>query len=75
MNMTASLVHDWLGWDDGAVLTNLIASAVWVPLTYLVALRHLHCIERGCYRPGTVPVKGTPHKVCRKHAIEQGHVH
>lgn len=28
--MIASTLHDWFGWPDGAVLTNLIASALWV---------------------------------------------
>lgn len=26
----ASVLQDWFGWPDGAVLTNLIASAIWV---------------------------------------------
>jgi len=28
--MVAALLHDWFGWPLGAVLTNLIASALWV---------------------------------------------
>ena len=69
------IVHDWFGWPDGAVLTNLVASAIWVIPTYLLALRHLHCVEKGCYRPATVPVPGTVHKVCKRHARERGHTH
>lgn len=30
--MIASLVHDWFGWPNGAVLTNLVASAICVAL-------------------------------------------
>lgn len=71
--MTGSLLHDWFGWDGGAVLTNLIASALWVPLTALWVHRHLKC--RDCLRPGTVPVPGSVHKVCKKHALEHGHTH
>jgi hypothetical protein len=70
-----ALIHEWFGWPNGAVLTNLIASAVWVPITYVSLLRHLHCHEKGCIRPATVPIPGTVHKHCRKHALEQGHVH
>lgn len=28
--MLASLFHDWFGWPDGAVLTNLVASVICV---------------------------------------------
>jgi hypothetical protein len=75
LTLTASLARDWFQWDTGAVLTNLVASAIWVPLTYMVALRHLHCVERGCYRPATVPIKGTTGKACKKHAALKGHTH
>ncbi len=71
--MIASVFSDWFGWDAGAVLTNLVASAVWVPLTALWVHRHIRCVE--CHRIGTVPVPGTVHKVCKKHALEQGHTH
>ncbi len=36
---------------------------------------HHRCAEPGCIRPGQVPKKGTADKVCKKHAIEKGHVH
>lgn len=71
--MIAGLLHDWFAWPDGAVLTNLVASAIGIVLGYLVALRHLKC--RDCWRPGRVPVSGQVHHVCKKHAIEQGHAH
>ena len=71
--MTASLLHGWFGWPDGAVLTNLIASALWVPLTFVLTLRHFRC--QHCWRPARVPVSGTHYHVCKKHAIEHGHVH
>jgi len=73
--MIFSYLHDWFGVPDGAVLTNLIASALWVPLTYIFALRHLHCVEKKCYRPGTVPIPGTVHKKCKVHAQQSGHTH
>lgn len=66
-------LHDWFGWANGSVLTNLIASALWVPLTGLWLHRHLKC--RDCWRPGVVPVPGEIHKVCKHHAIEHGHTH
>jgi hypothetical protein len=69
------LFSDWFGWDSGAVLTNLVASVIWVPLTYFFALRHLHCVEKGCFRPATVPISGTVHKHCKKHATICGTVH
>jgi hypothetical protein len=72
--VTAVLWH-LFDWPTGSVLTNLIASAIWVIPTYMLALRHLHCIERGCYRPATVPVKNTPHKRCKRHATVHGDVH
>lgn len=72
---SVTVLHDWFGWDSGAVLTNLIASALWVPIAWILALRHLHCVERGCYRPATVPVPNTVHKVCKKHAEIKGHTH
>lgn len=73
--MTAALLEDWFGWPLGAVLTNLVASAIWVIPTYLLALRHLHCVERGCFRPATVPVPGTVHKRCKRHATATGVTH
>ena len=30
--MIASLTHDWFGWPNGAVLTNLVASAICILL-------------------------------------------
>ncbi len=69
----ASLLHDWFGWDSGSVLTNLIASAIWVIPTGVYAHRHFRCLY--CIRPTTVPIQGTPHKSCKKHALEHGHVH
>jgi hypothetical protein len=71
--MTASVLNDWFNWRTGAVMTNLYASALWVPLTALWLHRHFKC--RDCWRPATVPVPGTVRKVCRKHALEQGHTH
>ncbi len=73
--MIGSVLRDWFGWDGGSVLTNLIASALWVAPVYLIALRHLHCVERGCYRPATVPVPGSVHKCCKKHATAHGYTH
>ncbi len=73
--MMASLLSDWFGWDSGSVLTNLVASAIWVTPVYLLALRHLHCVERGCLRPATVPVPNTVHKRCKKHATATGVTH
>ncbi len=72
--VTAVLWH-WFDFPGGGVLQNIIASAVWVPVTYLALLRHLHCVERGCFRPATVPVSGTVHKRCKKHAGKCGDVH
>lgn len=71
--MLASVLHDWFGWDAGAVLTNLIASAIWVAPGALWLHSHLKC--RDCWRPASVPVKGTHHKVCKVHAIKHGHTH
>ena len=69
----ATLWRAWFGWYDGGIWTNLLASAVCFALGYFVALRHLKC--RDCWRPAHVPVRGTVHKVCRKHALELGHTH
>lgn len=71
--MIASLLNDWFNWRHGAVMTNLYASAIWVTPTAVYVHFHFKC--RDCWRPAHVPVKGTHHKVCRKHAAEQGHVH
>jgi len=73
--MLLAFLYHWFDWPQGSVLTNLIASVVWVPLTYMAMLRKLHCSQKGCIRIGTVPVPGTVHKVCKKHAKEQGHTH
>lgn len=73
--IAASLLQQWFGWPDGSVLTNLIASALWVPLGYVTLLRHLHCVEKGCFRPATVPVEGSVHKQCKKHATKHGNTH
>lgn len=73
--LIATFLRDWFGFPDGSVLTNLVAAAVWVAPTYLLALRHLHCCERGCFRPGTVKIAGTVHKKCKKHARASGHTH
>ena len=35
--MSASVLHDWFGFDAGSVLTNLIASAIWVIPPSMVA--------------------------------------
>jgi len=67
------MLHDWFGWPDGAVLTNLIASALTVVPTVFLTLRHFRCLH--CWRPARVPVSGTPHHVCKKHAAEHGHAH
>ena len=71
--IVASLIHDWFGWDAGSVLTNLVASMIWVIPTAIWAHRVFRC--HYCWRPARVPIKGTPHHSCRKHAIEKGHVH
>lgn len=39
--MIGSVVHDWFGWPDGAVLTNLIASLVWGVVAWR-KIRKLH---------------------------------
>lgn len=40
------LLHDWFGWPDGAVLTNLIASAIGFTVGYFAAvhrkIKNLH---------------------------------
>lgn len=69
------LIQSWFSFPDGGIWSNLVASALWVPITYLGILRHLHCKEKGCFRHGVVPVEGTVHKVCKKHAVEAGHTH
>lgn len=71
--MIASVLRDWFGFDAGSVLTNLIASAIWVIPGAVYVHAHVKC--RDCWRPAHVPVIGTPHRVCRKHADEGGHVH
>jgi ABC-type nickel/cobalt efflux system permease component RcnA len=43
--VTASLVHDWFGWPDGAVLTNLIASAICVAFGMWRAVKWLRRIH------------------------------
>lgn len=73
--MIHHILTSWFAFPDGGIWSNLVASALWVPVTYVSLLRHLHCRESGCFRPGTVPVKGTPHKVCKKHAGQGGHTH
>lgn len=46
---------------------------IWVIPTAIWAHRVFRC--HYCWRPARVPIKGTPHHSCRKHAIEKGHVH
>lgn len=41
----------------------------------LWTLWHRRCHEPFCVRPGEIPVKGTHHKVCKRHAKVNGHVH
>lgn len=70
------ILRDWFGWPDGAVLTNLVAAAIGVVAGYLVALRHFTCDRSWrCFRPGRVPVKGTVHHFCKRHARAAGHTH
>lgn len=38
--MIASVLRDWFGWDGGAVLTNLVASALWFVPGFLFGLHH-----------------------------------
>ena len=69
-----ALWHAWFDLKNGAVLTNLVASAICLVSGYLVALRHFRCVY--CRRrPGRVPVKGTVHHACRRCALERGHSH
>lgn len=71
--LTAGFLFDWFGFPLGVVLTNLIASAIWVLPGAVWLHSHFKC--KDCSRPGVVPVKGTHFKACHKHAEEQGHVH
>jgi hypothetical protein len=73
--MIHQILQGWFGLPNGAVYSNLVAAIIWVPVAWIAALRHLHCIEKGCYRPATVPVPGTVHKICKKHAPKLGVTH
>lgn len=68
-----SLWQSWFAWPNGGVWSNLVASAITFGLGYLVAAWHFKCVH--CWRPGRVPVKGTVHHVCRRHAVKHGHTH
>lgn len=39
------LLHDWFGWPDGAVLTNLIASAICVAFGAWRLWKHLRGVH------------------------------
>jgi hypothetical protein len=73
MTMWASLLNDWFGFPNGSVLTNLVASVLVGAPTVFLTLRHLRC--RYCWRPARIPIAGTPHHACKRHAREHGHVH
>lgn len=44
--MVASLLHDWFAWPDGAVLTNLVASAICIGLGAWRIVKWLKKIHR-----------------------------
>jgi len=53
-------------------ITSFIAIGGWS--TVLWHLWHNRCFY--CYiRQGQVPIEGTVHKACKKHATENGHMH
>lgn len=40
------IAHDWFSWPDGAVLTNLVASAIWVGFATWRIFKKLNVIHR-----------------------------
>lgn len=43
--IVAAFLHDWFAWPNGAVLTNLVASAIWVSLAAWRLVKRLNRIH------------------------------
>ncbi len=53
-------------------ITSIVALAGW-GMYFHVRFGEDRC--KHCWRKGNVPVKGTIHRVCKRHALEHGHTH
>lgn len=57
-------------------LSNLLSIPTLVSLVLLLwHFWHSRCVEPFCVRPGEVPVEGTVHKVCCRHAERRNITH
>lgn len=48
--MTGSFLTVWFGWPNGAVLTNLVASAIWLGFAAWRLLRKMNAIHEHVQR-------------------------
>ena len=63
-----------LAWYTGNVWGNQLQwTIVWLPTLLVIYRKKWECTDKGCWRIGHHPVKGTHYKTCNKHTDARTH--
>ena len=61
-------------WFTGAFWSNQTQwTIVWLPTLVIMYRKKWECTDKGCWRLGHHPVKGTHYKTCNRHATTKVH--